>query len=127
MAEVVLDSSALLACLHREPGADMVAEVLPLSIISSVNLAEVISKLIEGGVGETAVVEQTTAQAYEVTDFNRSQAVVAGQLRQPTRGLGLSLGDRACLALALVSGLPALTANKAWSHFDGAPEIRFIR
>ena len=127
MAEVVLDASALLALLNSEQGADPVAAALPGATISAVNLSEVVSKLAEAEMPEEAIREAIQGLAMEVVTFDRDQAYEAGLLRPFTRGAGLSLGDRACLALARRLALPALTADRSWEGLGIGITIQVIR
>ena len=124
---VVLDASALLALLHDEPGADVVESVLPDAIISSINLAEVIGKLNAIGMPEESVRAAIGAFALPVVSFDEELAYVAGLLYRSTQPRGLSLGDRACLALALHRGLKVLTADKTWSSLKLAIDVQVIR
>jgi len=119
VSEAVLDSSAVLALLLAEPGADRVKGMLPGALLSTVNLTEVISKLCERGMPVAEARRAVDAIGVELIDFSAEQACVAGDLRQVTRQAGLSLGDRACLALARLRGLPALTADGAWGRLVG--------
>ena len=104
MAKVVLDASALLAFINGEAGADKVAAVLGDAVISAVNLAEAVTKLVL----RSRSPEQTLAVIAEaevpVIDFDRALAEAAGVLAVSTRTRGLSLGDRACLALTRTGG-----------------------
>lgn len=111
---VVLDASALLALLHDEPGADRVREMLPRAVVSTVNLAEVITKLISQGWVESEI-SQVMQLPFENADFDSESVKLTGILAAKTRRYGLSLGDRACLATALLHGCPALTADRAWT------------
>jgi PIN domain nuclease of toxin-antitoxin system len=117
--EAVLDSSAVIAVLRAEPGAEKVAAVLPGALISAVNLAEIMTKLCEQGMSgdEARLAIETTG--VEVVDFNDEQACLTGRFRNATRSAGLSLGDRACLALAHTRRLPAITADTAWARLVG--------
>jgi PIN domain nuclease of toxin-antitoxin system len=126
MSDAVLDSSAVLALLLGEPGADKVRSALPGGLLSTVNFAEVISKLCERGMPAHQTREAIEAIGVEVIDFDVNQACIAGDLRNRTRSSGLSLGDRACLALALQRKLPAITADTAWISLSGF-EIVAIR
>ncbi len=127
MSEAVLDSSALLALLWNEPGADVVANVLPDALISSVNFAEALAKLIEvGGLDAGQARASVERVGVRVVDFDADQAEAAAALREPTRSLGLSLGDRACLALAKHRDCPALTADTAWAKVPGF-QVRLVR
>ncbi|MBN1191165.1 MAG: type II toxin-antitoxin system VapC family toxin [Dehalococcoidales bacterium] len=127
MAEAVLDASALLALLNSEPGADMVAEVLPGSIISAVNLSEVVAKLIDAGIPQEIVRQVIEPLGLEIEPFDEKQAYLAGFLRSETRDAGISLGDRACLSLGKTLGLDIYTADKSWKAFSIGINIRTIR
>lgn len=117
--KAVLDSSAVLALLLGEPGAEAVTAALPGALLSTVNLAEVVAKLCERGMpaGEARAAIEATGVA--LVDFGVDQACLSGDLRKMTRPRGLSLGDRACLALARLRDLPALTADSAWEGLAG--------
>lgn len=127
MSNVVLDASAVLALLANESGADQVESTLGSALLSAVNLAEVNAKLTEYGLNEDEQRRLRGGLDIEVRAFDEGQALTSGLLRTATRMLGLSLGDRACLALALREGLPALTADRTWSRLDVGVEIRVIR
>lgn len=127
MAEVVIDASALLALLNAEPGADVVAEAIPGGVISAVNLSEVIAKLCEAGMPEKAIRQALQPLGLEVVPFDEAQAYQAGLLRTATRGTGISLGDRACLGLAKMLGVGALTADRAWLELSIGVLIKVIR
>ena len=123
----VLDSSAVLAVLLEEPGAELVVPFMGNALISTVNLAEVITKLVAGG-GELEAVRQDVEElALTVTDFTRALAEDAGTLVVSTSEYGLSLGDRACLALARRDKLPVLTADRAWRDVEVGVRIELIR
>lgn len=124
---VVLDSSALLALLWSEPGSDAVAAVMDNAAISAVNMAEVYSKLIDRGIVGDEIRALLSELAIRVVTFDEAQAFKAGDLRLATRALGLSIGDRACLALAASENLSALTADKAWGNLDLGISITLIR
>jgi PIN domain nuclease of toxin-antitoxin system len=126
VSEVVVDSSAVLALLQGESGAHLVAATLPGALISAVNLSEVIAKLLERGVPQDVARASIEGIGLEVGDFDAAQAYACAELRLSTRQAGLSLGDRACLALAAARGLSALTADTAWSRVEGA-QLVFIR
>jgi ribonuclease VapC len=127
VSEIVLDASALMAVLREEPGAAAVEAVLDRAAVSAVNLSEVQAKLVERGTPAATAWSWLVDLALDVVDFDASQARVAGDLRPLTRVQGLSFGDRACLALAHVRGLPAMTADRAWSGLEVGVEIRAIR
>lgn len=126
MSDAVLDSSAVLALLLAEDGAAIVTEALPGALFSTVNLAEVVAKLVERGMPSGEAREAMAATGVEFVDFDADQACLSGELRAATRSHGLSLGDRACLALARVRGLPAVTADAAWAQVEGF-EVTVIR
>jgi PIN domain nuclease of toxin-antitoxin system len=123
----VLDASALIAVLREEQGAAAVEAVLDDAAISAVNLLEVQAKLVERGTPAEIAWSWLVDLDLEVIDFDAPQARVAGDLRALTRSQGLSLADRACLALARVLGAPAMTADRAWSGLEVGIEIRTIR
>lgn len=127
MSGVVLDSSAVLAVINAEPGAVRVIEVLDGALLSAVNHAEVVTKLAERGVNRELARSTVLKIGVQVIDFGIDLADRAGELRRETRHLGLSLGDRACLALAEHEGLPAITADKKWVAVDIGVDICVIR
>lgn len=127
MADAVLDSSAALAVLNSEPGAPQVWSYLPGAFMSAVNVAEVATKLIDGGTPAEAADGFVQRLGVEVVSFGRVDAAATARLRDRTKVAGLSLGDRACLALAHLRGLPALTADKLWVALDVGVEVRLIR
>ena len=98
MAEAVLDASALIAFLRKEPGAEKVAGVLTRSCISAVNLAETLGKMVEYGKALEAVTYQLERLSIPVVPFDTGQAQTVASLWKATRPVGMSLGDRACLA-----------------------------
>ena len=127
MSRVVLDASALLALLNAEPGSEQVARALPNAVIGSVNLAEVVAKLSEHGMPDEAIHETLEGLGLVVCAFDAELAYVAGLLRRSTRSVGLSLGDRACLALGRRLALPVLTADRTWATLKVGVKVRLIR
>lgn len=127
MPDVVLDASAVLAYLRGEPGADRVLSVMPGAAISAVNLSEVIQKLLDLGAPEEVVIESIGQLPCRIVAFDGEQAVEAGLLRVRTRAKGLSLGDRACLALAAREQVAAFTADRVWGSLDLDLEVVLIR
>lgn len=127
MAEAVLDASAVLAALGGEPGSERVAAELPGVAISAANLSEVVAKLSESGLEEAEIRDALAAFGFEVHAFDEAQAYAAGLLWRATRGAGLGLGDRACLALAGRLGLPALTSDRAWRSLRLEAEVQLLR
>jgi ribonuclease VapC len=126
VSEVVLDSSAVLAHIFGEAGADLVEEVLPGALLCSVNLAEVVAKLYDRGLTNEEVKLALETVDFEVVDFDRELATISGELRVETRRLGLSLGDRACLALARQRDIVAFTTDAAWARAP-AVKVRLLR
>ena len=127
MSEAVLDASAVLALLNDEPGADIVAAVAGDALVSTVNLSEVLSKMIDEGGTYAQAAETLAALPCSAIVFDEELAKSAGRLRAATRRFGLSLGDRACLTLAEATGLPALTADRSWGRLDVGIPVRLIR
>ncbi len=116
MIKHVLDASAVLAVLNGERGEKKVIPILGESVISSVNLTEVAAKLLEAGMIEAdALLAVSVLGIGEIADFTEDLAWDAARLRPLTKQYGLSLGDRACLALATRLNIPAVTADKEWS------------
>ncbi|MGD9882202.1 MAG: type II toxin-antitoxin system VapC family toxin [Reyranella sp.] len=126
MSDVVLDSSAVLALLADEPGTEVVEAALPGALLSTVNLAEIVAKLCERGMPAEEATSLIHSIGVEVAEFDADQATRSGGLRLSTRSAGLSLGDRACVALAQVRQLPVLTADTAWAQL-GNLDVRLIR
>jgi PIN domain nuclease of toxin-antitoxin system len=116
-----------LALVFGEPGAEMVLPHLQGALISAVNLTEVATKMLD----KTVSLERTThilsSQPLSVIGFDAELAYVAASLRLPTRAFGLSLGDRACLALGLKTGLPVLTTEAAWEKAGTGVQVVRIR
>lgn len=129
MSEVVLDASAVLAYLLGEPGEDVVAQVLEsgLGVISTVNLSEVVAKLADVGMTRAEIEQVVDGLDLRVVAFTRAHALECARWRLMTRSLGLSLGDRACLALAGELSLPVLTTDRAWAELGGGSMVRVIR
>ncbi len=125
---IVLDASAILAWLRQEPGAEEVERALEgEAYISAVNLAEVLSKVGERGEDVHAAARDLRIQGLQVEGFGEDDALAVAALRVPTRAQGLSLGDRACLALAQRQGVAALTADRAWTTLQLDVEVKSIR
>jgi len=127
MSSVVLDSSALLAFIHAEPGGDIVAAFVGDAVMSSVNHAEVVTKLVERTGSLDAARAALGMVAVDVIDFDITQAEQSGALVTRTRSRGLSLGDRACLTLAAREAAPVLTADRIWATLKLDVEVRLIR
>jgi ribonuclease VapC len=128
VSSVVLDASAVLALLNNEPGANhLTPELLRNSVCSTVSLAEVQSKLVERGVPAEGAWRATHSSVQQAVPFNVEQAKQAGSLIAQTRPLGLSLGDRASLALALELKAPVYTADRSWKKLKLGVSIHVIR
>lgn len=129
----VLDASALLAYLGDEAGAELVADQIAVgATISTVNLAEALSTLAARGQDPADVASELTARglldgAITVEPFTTADAIEAARLRPLTRQAGLSLADRACLALARRLATPVLTADHAWASLALDVDVRPIR
>lgn len=124
---IVLDASALLAFLFGEPGHERVASHLTQSCISAVNLSEVIGRFTRDGHDARAVLQQIDRSSIETAPFLAEDAALAAALIPATIHLGLSLGDRACLALAASRKAPAWTSDRAWASLDLGIAIEVIR
>jgi len=128
MNRIVLDASAILAVIDSEPGAEkLTPSLLARAVASSVNVAEVQTKLLGRGWTSDAAWEDATSPVREIVAFDEEQARIAGDLATRTRHLGLSLGDRACLALGSVLNVPVYTAEKAWKKFKVSVKVQLIR
>lgn len=125
---VVLDASAVLAWLRAEPGADQVDTALDGSALSTVNASEIAQKLLQHGTDGTWAIAELRDLGVVLTPFMDADAMVAADLWASTRAAGLSLGDRACLAVAHRLSKPALTGDQAWKGLDlGGIEVQLIR
>jgi ribonuclease VapC len=127
VAEAVLDASALIAFLRKEPGAEKVAAILTCSCISAVNLAETYGKLVEYGKPLDAVAHEVERLQIPVIPFDSEQAEIAASMWKKTRAVGMSLGDRACLSLAMKTGVPAFTTEGEWDKCSLGVRIVKIR
>lgn len=126
MSRVVLDASALLAVLAREAGWEEISSLLPDALVSAVSLCEVVGKLADRGMPGEAVADALGNLGLEVVAFEAAAAHRAGLMKAKTSKHGLSLGDRACLALAQERGLPAVTTDGAWRDVRVDVEIRVV-
>jgi ribonuclease VapC len=128
MNRIVLDASAILAVINAEPGAEkLTPDLLAGAVGSTVNLAEVQTKLVSRGWSSDEAWEDATSPVREVLSFDEEHARVAGDLVAHTRPLGLSLGDRACLALGMALKAPVYTAEKAWKKLKVGVRVHVIR
>ena len=127
MSDYVIDASAMLALIKNEPGAEYVRTRIERSLASTVNLAEVGAVLSDWGLSNDEIRAVTVKLGVDSAPFDLQQVQLSADLRRATRSRGLSLGDRACLALATSTGLPALTADKTWLKVGIDVEIDLIR
>ncbi len=126
---VVLDASALLASIKGEAGGGVVLAHVDEAVIGAVNFAEVVSRLADLGLPPQTIEAELVGLPVPVIAPDRDTALAAGLLRTATRGAGLSLGDRFCIALALRLAAPVLTSDKAWQHVAEplGLDVRLIR
>jgi ribonuclease VapC len=127
MAVVVLDASVVLAAVFREKGFEEILELEKTSLVSAVNIAEARSRLADHGLDRLAIDRSLELIDMRVIDFDDEQARLSADIRMSTRKAGLSLGDRACLALAMQRGAIAYTADKAWATVDLPVEVKTVR
>ena len=129
--KIVLDASSVIALINREKGCEIVEKYLEDSIISTVNFAEVIAvvnrELFKTEADRTEGLKLITDTLPQIIDFDVSQAIISAEFDSITKKYGLSLGDRACLALAKYKNIPVLTADKAWSKLNLGIKIKLIR
>ena len=129
-AVTVLDASALLALFNDESGAQAVLDALEGDcLVSAVNQTEVLTKLLDKGLSKAEAASVMESVEIQVLAFDASQSLDAAWLRRQTRSVGLSLGDRACLALARSRKAVALTADRPWTQVADAVgvTVRCIR
>ena len=124
---IALDASALLAFLLRERGHERVGELLPAACISTVNFSEVLGRFARVGQDVTIIAKKLLSTPLELVEFSTQQAILAAALVPATRHEGLSLGDRACLALARERRVRAVTADEALLGLQVGVEIEVIR
>lgn len=124
---IALDASALIAFLLGETSKEQVGDRLKGSCMSAINYSEVLSRFAKDGVDIQALGQMIRRSGVEIVPFAAEEALVAAELLTSTSHLGLSLGDRACLALALSRGVNALTADKIWMRLDVGIGVECIR
>ncbi len=128
MNKVILDASAVLALLKNEDGADKVEPLLGQIVMSSVNVSETASILLESEMTVQEVQECMLPLISEIVPFDEKQAFQTAELRKHTKNHGLSLGDRACISLGIKMGIPVYTADKIWQKLQLKNlEIELIR
>lgn len=125
---VILDASALITLLSEEKGNETVASVLPKSVMSSVNIAEVAKFLMEKqGLNKEEVSNIIQSLIETIIPFDTQLALISADIVRDTKSLGLSLGDRACLALAISTGYTVYSSDRIWSKLDLGCKIVLIR
>lgn len=127
MNEPVIDASAVLCLLLKEPGAASVIPHLRGGVMSAVNQAEVMYRLLEPGKLLEDVTRRISALPLQLIGFSTEQAVVATSLKPVARQANLSFGDRACLALAMMRQAPVVTADRLWAELDLGIKVHLIR
>jgi PIN domain nuclease of toxin-antitoxin system len=127
VADVVFDASAVLALLNGEPGADQAQAQLSSAVIGTVNLSEVLAKLLESGMPAQPAQQAVAQLQLRTIDFDKQLAHATAALRPLTRSIGLSFGDRACLALAQSLSCPAVTADRTWKSLRIGIKVVAIR
>ncbi len=123
----VLDASAVLVVLNREPGSAAVEDLLPGAFVSTVNLAEVAGKLADSGMPLSDIRAAIQTLGLTIVDLDTQMAFETGNQRTSTRKGGLSLGDRACLATGKVLGKTVVTADRTWTGLHLGVKIRCVR
>ena len=127
MTPLILDSSAIMAIVLDERGSDVAAGLAPGARLSSVNLAEIITKCIEKAVPPEIATTYIRQGHIEIVDFDADLAILSGNLfKQAKKGV-LSLGDRACLATAIRLKCTAVTADRIWAELDLPCKVELIR
>lgn len=124
---IVLDASALLVVLHNERGAATVEPLLEGAAVSAVNWSEVVQKAASRGVDVSRLREEVEALGVRIATFDAAAAEAAAHLWTTTKDAGLSLGDRACLALARDLGATAVTADAAWVGVSVGIPVQLVR
>ena len=126
---MVIDASALLALLQQEPGSERVAEALAAGAMSVANLAEVATKQVDLGLDASVLVDRVEALGIQPFPVTREDVAAQARIRRLDVGgrLGLSLGDRLCLALGLRLDAPVITADRVWAELDLPIEVVLIR
>lgn len=125
--DCVLDASALLAMLHAEPGSETVEAHLDRAAMSSVTWSEVVQKSLQRAVDVDGMRQDLEALGLAILPFDADDAEATARLWPILRGGGLSLGDRACIALAARLRLPVLTADEMWEELELEIRINVIR
>lgn len=123
----VIDSSIVLAVLRNEKGNRLAAELAMGAVMSSVNLAEIVTKCVEFGVDPNDALQYIAGRNINVVEFGFADGVLAGQLWRAAPKGKLSLGDRACIATAVGLGATVVTADRVWAELDLPCKVELIR
>lgn len=125
----VMDASAMLAQMQSEIGADVVDNLVleHECVISTVNLTEVATKLMDKGLAPAQLARTLKELDVQPIDFDQEQSLLCAKLRVTTKSAGLSLGDRACLALAQLMQGTAVTSDHAWQDVKKAVDIKILQ
>lgn len=124
---MVLDASAILAYVHNETGSEVVGSAIDGGLVSTVNWSEVLQKAIQLDIDTIGMRDDFASIGLQFVAFDIAQAEIAGAIWSQTRHYGLSLADRACLALAMHQQVAVLTADRAWGHLDLDVDIQMLR
>lgn len=124
---IVIDSSAVVAFLLRERGHEIVARRLSTSCISAVNFSEVLARMTRDLIEPQQLAPKLLELGLTLVDFDRSQAIVAGEIRETARLHGIGFADCCCVALAITRDLPVLTADRAWQIMADKVSVEFLR
>jgi len=127
MNNVVLDASAVLCLLNKERGHEKVEHALSDALISAVNVSEVMAVLLTIGMPEKEAITLLSDLLNNIIPFDKTQSFIAASLIKQTKSCGLSLGDRACLALGIAKHLPVLTCDKAWEKIEMPVKVMLVR
>ncbi len=124
---IALDASALLCFMFQDKDSERVAEYLDEACLSAVNLSEVMGRFTRDGHDAAIVLDTILSTAIKIVPFDETQAMIAASIQPVTQPQGLSLGDRACLSLAISKEIPALTADRIWQSLDLQTDIISVR
>ena len=123
----ILDSSAVLAVILEEKGAEFIKDILDRSFMSTVNFSEVLTKLLKLGVPVDEAKKEILQTVNRIIPFNIDIATLAGKMIMQTERFGLSLGDRACIATGEIMAYDIITADKIWGKLKLSVKIKVIR
>lgn len=125
--KVLLDTSCYMAVIREESGCENIESLLSFSSISMVNLGELIAALIKLGMSPRSAEDTALDTVQDVMPFTQEIAILSGKLFESTKRLGLSLGDRACIATGMIHKIPIYTCDRIWAELDLDCDIRLIR